>query len=162
VKDSAPDTLHAVIELQQLVINYWHEVDFNDARNLTDLYTEDCTYFSGKDINYKGHEGIERFYANSRAIRGDGARSVRHSASNIKVTVHDRDRGSVWYLLTTYAAYGVAPIETAIAPSQITDINVDCVRGADGVWRIAKFTGDIIMMGPNSLTKKLEGWKAAT
>ncbi len=154
-----PEQNAAITELQQFVTDYWFEIDFNDAQNLTAFYTEDCTYFGGSEIKYQGRAGIEKFYANSRAIKA-GKRISRHMTANIRVVPHEKARATVYYGLMTYGAWGTPPLEVDFTPQQITDIRNECVRGDDGRWRIAVFHGEPIMYSPNHLTKKLAGWDA--
>jgi ketosteroid isomerase-like protein len=151
------DEKSAVTELMQFITDYWYEVDINGARQLTEFYTPDCTYFGGMDITYKGHEGIEKFYANSRAVK-EADRISRHMVSNVRVVPHGKDGATVHYNLTTYGASGKPPIEVDFSPMQITDIRNECVRDAGGRWRIAEFHGQPMFYSPHHVSKRLAGW----
>ena len=53
------------IELQQLIAEFAHEVDFNSGRNITDFYTEDGTFAVG-DYTHQGHAAIRGFEYGAR------------------------------------------------------------------------------------------------
>jgi ketosteroid isomerase-like protein len=148
------ETAAAAFELEQLVIDYWREVDMNDAANITDFYTEDSTYKGGIQLFFKGREGVRKFYDNVRATR-DADRIVRHTITNMQVTVHDQKRGTVNYIIVTYGKSGKKPISGLTGPSQVTDVHLECRREADGKWRIAAFVGDAVFVGGDSLLNQL-------
>ena len=152
-----PEQSLAFHELEMFVTDYWYEVDFNDAQNLTEFYTPDCTYYGGQEIKYNGRDGITKFYENSRSLKA-GKRISRHMATGVRPVLHDKNRATVTYELVTYGAWGQPPLEVDFNPQQITDIRIECVRGEGGRWYIATFHGQPIMYSPNHLTKKLAGW----
>src|SRR5579871_5315817 len=94
------ETAVAAIELEQLVASYWYDIDFNDARTVADFFTEDCSYVGGPQISYSGREGIRKFYDNVRATR-DSSRVIRHTITNLRVSVHDKSRASVTYIIVS-------------------------------------------------------------
>jgi ketosteroid isomerase-like protein len=151
------DEKSTLVELTQFITDYWYEVDVNGAQQLTEFYTTDCTYFGGMDITYKGHEGIEKFYANSRAVKEADRISI-HMVSNVRITPQGKDKASVHYNLTTYGANGTVPIEVDFKPMQLTIIKNECVRDAGGRWRIANFHGQPTFYSPNHVSKRLAGW----
>ena len=158
MRTCTPEERIAIADLTQLVTDYWFEVDINDARKLTEFYTTDCTYHGGQEIKYNGHEGIEKFYANSRSVK-EADRISRHMCSNVKVIPHGNDRATVHYNLVTYGANGTPPVEVDFKPMQVTDIRNECVRDASGRWRIAVFQGQAIFYSPNHVSKRLAGWE---
>ena len=149
-----PDEIAAGFELQQLVADYWHDADFNESLKIPDFYTEDCSYVGGPGISYNGREGVRRFYDDVRAKK-DPTRVMRHTVTNLRVAVKDKNHGTVDYMIVTYAAAGTPPIEGPTAPSQVTDVHLDCVRKAKGKWEIAKFHGAPIFVGGASMLNKL-------
>ena len=148
------ETAAVGFELEQLVTGYWREVDANDAANITDYFTEDCKYRGGTQLNFTGKAGITKFYDNVRATR-DPARIVRHTVMNVHVDVHDRNSGTVNYIIVTYAKSGTPPIPGLTGPSQVTDVRLECRRGPDGMFRISDFYGNAVFIGGESLINQL-------
>ncbi len=50
-------------DLEQKLIAYWHDVDFNWGRNAGSYYTEDAIFEGGAMAPYNGRAEIEEFYA---------------------------------------------------------------------------------------------------
>jgi len=117
-------------EIEDLMIDYWNDVDTNWGRNAHDYYTEDGSYSTSIKTR-TGRAAIKEFYA-SRENRGE--RIARHLVNNHKITIHDRDRVSAVWVLSLFAADGtpVLPSKPAI---MMADVHDEVVRGADGRWR---------------------------
>jgi hypothetical protein len=144
-----PETALAALELQQLVADWCHELDFNGGLDVTRLFTEDCVVEAGK-ISYKGHAAMQKFYADRaeriRTEQKDGVRTSRHLGLNLRYTFAGADRASVSFLIMNFSGSGGPPIFDTI-PSIVTDVRFECRREADGRWRIAEFHGEPVFIG---------------
>ena len=132
----------AAMELQQLVSEYWDELDSNQARNVTDFYTEDCTFAAGGNFSGKGRDGVRKFYderARVVAQEKDG-RLTRHTFANFKVKFESDSQARVDFVMINYSGSGAAPIMFS-GPSMVSDITFECRRDGQGDWKIAVFKG---------------------
>jgi len=119
---------HAV---QERLVDYWWDVDANDAREALDFYTGDCVYdMCGHRM--EGPAAVRDYYA-YRAARGE--RLVRHVLTNLRARVHSAAQASVQGVLTVYAADGV-PVLPSAPPILVADNHASFVRDADGAWRM--------------------------
>jgi uncharacterized protein (TIGR02246 family) len=135
-------------ELEQFVIGYWRDVDFNKAANVANYYTEDCTLTS-KGVTeqaFKGHDGVKSYYAMLFASRS-ADRIVRHTVTNIHITADDVDHAVVDHFIITYAKAGSKPVQGFTGPTAFVDVRLTCRRSNDGKWRIAKFEAELIFVG---------------
>lgn len=122
--------LLATLELQTMLMEYWHDVDTNWGRNAGEYYTEDAV-FEGPEASYRGRSRIEQFY---RWRENRGKRVAVHAVNNFRAVFHDENNATcTWYLLL-YAADGV-PVLPTHPPISIGLVTDTCVRGADGKWR---------------------------
>lgn len=145
-----PETAVAAMEVQQLIVDWGYELDLNNAINITDLCTEDCTYFlAGKP--HVGHGPIKDFYAarneRVRTLQKDGVRTQRHTISNFRTTFEDRDNATVHFLLVNYSKEGKVPALDLVGPTIVADCRMQCRRGADGEWLISLFDSMPIFIG---------------
>jgi ketosteroid isomerase-like protein len=132
----------AAMELQQLVSEYWDELDSNQAQNVTDFYLEDCIFTAGQNYSGKGRAGVRKFYderARNVAQEKDG-RLTRHTFANFKVKFASDNEARVDFVMINYSGSGAAPIVFA-GPSMVSDITFECRRDAQGEWKIAAFKG---------------------
>jgi hypothetical protein len=147
-----PDTAVIAIELQQMAAEFAHEIDTNDARNITDFYVEDADFAVG-DFSRKGHEAIRKFYADGRERTRtqckDGARVRCHTYVNFRVTVEDRDNATLYFTNVHYAGEGRPPIIGPLNPAMVTECRMVCRRCEDGLWRIVIFDGTPMFVGDN-------------
>jgi hypothetical protein len=133
----------AAMELQQLVSEYWDELDSNQARNVTNFYTEDCTFTAGQNYAAQGRAGVRKFYderAKIVAQEKDGQRTTRHTFTNFRASFADADRARVDFVMINYSGAGTAPIVFS-GPSMVSDVAFECRRDAQGAWKIAAFIG---------------------
>ena len=133
----------AAMELQQLVSEYWDELDSNQARNVTDFYTEDCTFVAGQNFSGMGRAGVRKFYderAKTVAQEKDGQRTTRHTFANFKVKFDSDAQARVDFVMINYSGAGAAPIVFS-GPSMVSDVTFECRRDAQGDWKIAAFKG---------------------
>ena len=138
-----------VIELQQLIAEFAHEIDFNSGRNITDFYTEDGTFAVG-DYTHRGHAAIRKFYAErEQRIPGqhkDGIRVAVHTFLNPRVEVQDKDNATIFFTNVNYAGEGHPPVLGTIQPAMVTVCRM--------VWRIAWFSGTPLFVGNDPFVNK--------
>ncbi|WEX08102.1 nuclear transport factor 2 family protein [Chelativorans sp. AA-79] len=115
--------------LEEKVIAYWHDVDFNWGRNAADHYTVDGVFVS-PHARYEGREQIREFYA-WRAERG--ARVNVHLVGNFHLRSLGENEAEVHWICTLYAHDGAAPQQSA-PPVAISRVEDSFVRDGDGPW----------------------------
>ena len=136
-------------DIKDRLIDYWWDVDRNNAKNALDFYTPDCVY-QMVDHRMEGHAPIKAYY-DYRDARG--ARLVRHVVSNLRAHVQGREQASLDGTMCVYAADGV-PVLPSTPPIMVADIEGDFVREGDGPWRFkrfqikALFTGGVKVLVP--------------
>jgi ketosteroid isomerase-like protein len=116
-------------ELEQLLYDYWHDVDANWGKNAGSYYTDDAV-FQGEAAAYEGREKIQAFYAWRVA---QGPRLAVHAVNNFRVQLQgENEATATWYLLL-YAANGerVLPTHPPITISLVSD---SYVKTEDGRW----------------------------
>lgn len=118
-------------ECERLVVAYTHLVDFGEATNVADLFTEDGTW-SAPGVAMKGREQIREGFA----TREDMPRMSKHVCTNLKVDVLDEDHAEGVVYLTLYRAdtgNGLARID---GPMLVGHYRDEFARTEDG-WRFA-------------------------
>jgi hypothetical protein len=137
---------HAV---QDRLIDYWWDVDANDAREAPGFYTDDCVYWMCEH-RMDGPGAVRDYYA-YRSSRG--ARLVRHVLTNLRARLTAPDAAWVTGVLTVYAADGV-PVLPSSPPILVADNHAEFVRSADRTWRMrehritALFRGGVPVLVP--------------
>ena len=123
------ERLQILREIEDLSIDYWHDVDTNWGKKAHEFYTEDGSYTTSLQTR-TGRAAIKEFY-DLRENRGD--RVARHLINNHKITIHDRNHASADWILSLFAADGkpVLPSRPAI---MMADMHDEIVRGPDGRW----------------------------
>lgn len=134
---------------QERLIDYWWDVDANDAREAMDFYTADCVYdMCGHRM--EGPAAVGDYYG-YRASRGE--RLVRHVLTNLRAKVQAPGQVAVQGVLTVYAADGVPELPSS-PPILVADNHATFVREADGAWRmrrhgiVALFRGGVAVLVP--------------
>ncbi|NUZ06621.1 nuclear transport factor 2 family protein [Piscinibacter koreensis] len=146
---ASDDDFRTRLAVQERLVDYWWDVDANDAKGALDFYTADCVY-SMLEHRMDGPAAVADYYA-YRASRG--ARLVRHVLTNLRTRVTGADTASVAGILTVYAADGV-PVLPSNPPILVADNTADFVRGDDGAWRMrlhritALFRGGVPVLVP--------------
>ena len=126
------ERLQIIREIEDLLIDYWFDVDTNWGKTAHEFYTEDGRFSTS--INTRvGRETIQKFYASRE---GRGERVARHLINNHKITIHDRNRVSAVWILSLFAADG-APVLPSRPAIMMADVYDEVVRGEDGRWRYA-------------------------
>ncbi len=135
------ETAAAALELEQMLIDYWQEIDGNAGRNASAFFTADCTGGVAA-VSFKGHAGVQKYYADrleSMKAQNNGVRTSRHVYNSLKFAFEDKDRAVISFVLISYAGFGPLPIMDNTAPVSISDARFECKRNADDQWRIFGF-----------------------
>jgi ketosteroid isomerase-like protein len=150
------ETAVIAIELQQLLADFVHDLDFNSCRGIADFYAEDGSFAVG-DYTHKGRAAIRKFYEERneriRATQKDGIRVSAHTFVNVRVVVEDKSNATLYFTNVNYAGEGHPPVRGTITPAMVTDCRMAFRREADGVWRITSFSGKPLFVGDDPFTK---------
>lgn len=115
--------------LEERLIAYWHDVDFNWGENAADYYTEDALFESERS-RYEGRDQIREFYA----WRKERSERVNvHLVGNFWVKSLDEEKAEAHWICTLFAHDGVAP-QISAPPIAITRVEDIFVRDGDGPW----------------------------
>ncbi|MBB4858738.1 hypothetical protein HNO88_002064 [Novosphingobium chloroacetimidivorans] len=144
------DAALTMVVLEQMLVDYWREVDFNGAAGAVDYFTQDVIGDFGA-IKFTGHDGVRQFYADRAAKiardQKDGVRTTRHVYHNLQIVLHDTASATLSFLIVTFGGGGRPPVLDATLPVAISDTRMDCRREADGVWRVHGFYGTPVLLG---------------
>jgi hypothetical protein len=145
------------VELQQMVTDYWREIDDNNGVNATEFFTEDIVGDFGP-IQFMGHEGVRQYYADRlsliRAHQKDGIRTTRHIVQNLHIAIASNDLATLSFILVTYGGGGSPPVAAATKPVAISDTYFECRRQDDSQWRFCHFSGVPIFLGEEDFAKE--------
>jgi hypothetical protein len=144
------ETAIAAAEVQQLILEWGHELDINAARNITDLCTQDCIYYlAGKP--HTGHDAIKAFYAarNERVatLQKDGVRTQRHAISNLRVSFPEKDKAAIGFIIVNYSKEGKPPAFDLVGPTIVADCKMEARIDTDSEWRISMFDSAPVFIG---------------
>ncbi len=131
-----PDSLILKFSIESLMIDYWHEVDFNAGRQAHEHFTLDADFTASSGTRYEGRPAIRQFY---ETLLGSVDAKLRHAVSNLRVVPDGPDRACAQSLLFFHSMAGTIAGPSA-PPKLIADVIDICVREADGVWRYASRT----------------------
>ena len=144
----------AAVELKQMLVDYWSEVDLNEGVNIADFYVEDCIAEVSAGT-LKGRAAISKYYADlarNRLEKG-GGRTVRHTFMSPKVEFVAKDRATISWITVGYAGPGKPPVMDATKPVAVSDSRFECRRENDGQWRIVGFHSKTKFIGGDSFTQ---------
>jgi hypothetical protein len=144
------ETAIATVAVQQLIIDWGHDLDVNDGANIAELLTEDVTYYLGGNP-FRGREAVTGFYTarvdRIRKEQKDGVRTQRHAIASLRVTLRDPTHANVTFLVVNFSGGGKPPLLDATMPTVVADSRMECRREADGIWRISEFDSAPIFAG---------------
>src|SRR4051812_8941771 len=103
----ANDPLRVRLEIEQLLHDYWYEVDLNWGRKAHEFFTEDGVFRNSVGRARVGHAEIIDFYT-GRVARG--SRVVRHVVTNLRVQPVEGNEVKSNWILQIFAADGEAPL----------------------------------------------------
>lgn len=116
--------------IEQLMVDFWHEVDVNHGANAHDYFSEDCVYTTSANTR-RGRKAIQEFY---RTRLARGPRISRHLISNHKIVIIDHSHARGMSVLSLFAADGV-PILPSKPAIMVADLHDEIVRCDDDRWR---------------------------
>jgi hypothetical protein len=152
------ESLAIATVLQQLLIDFGREADFNDAHNITNFYAEDGILVAG-DGSFRGRAAIRQFYAvrNERVRREqkDGMRTVRHTFTNVQVLIEDPSHATLNFGSPNYSGAGIPPVTGLVGPTMFSDCQMKFRRHANGQWLITLFRGTPIFIGSDPFLNKI-------
>jgi ketosteroid isomerase-like protein len=131
----------AVIEVQQLINDWAYELDMQNGLYISNLITEDCIY-SVRGTSLEGRAAVENFYKGrlqNLSAQPTGVPTQRHTLSNLRVGFRNENDVSINFTLVFFTTAGMASGVNHADPAAVADVRMDCRRGGDGEWRIAKF-----------------------
>lgn len=131
----------AALELEQMLISYWREVDGNRGLKAHEFFTESCTYLVGA-LNLEGHEGVRKYYrdrSETMRIQNTKPRTSRHTCVNLQLSFETPDIATLGFTLLSYAGFGDLPIMDNTAPVSISDARLQCKRNETGSWQISEY-----------------------
>jgi hypothetical protein len=137
------DDLALWCALNQLMSNYWAEVDDNGGNQAHQFYLPDAPYAVGNN-RFEGEEKIRAFYVRRRQ-RGNTC--TRHLVSNLRVFRDDARHARTVGVMSLYRADGRPPFLGVRPPAMIADFEAQCVFGDDLVWRFQSHTLRPIFVG---------------
>jgi hypothetical protein len=135
------------LELHDKLVRYWHDVDFNAARNAGAYYCADAV-FEGKDFTYNGRAEIEEFYAYRRER---GPRVVLHAVTNFSCTFDDDSRAAAAWVCMLHAHDGEPP-QASAPPIDISLVRDVYVRER-GEWLVKRRSWSSLFRGGAPVTK---------
>ena len=124
------DKLITLMQIHQMEVEYWNEVELNGGCNSTDFFVEGGT-FAIDDKVMNGKEEIAAFYRWRRSL---GPRVTRHLISNMHIAADYENRATFKYVMQLFAGNG-EPVLKSEPASLIADVTDECVK-VEGRWYI--------------------------
>jgi hypothetical protein len=150
----------AAFELQQLIVDYCHELDLGGLKATT-FFTEDGVVDVGK-MSIRGRAEMQAFYQHlAEHIRKDtpgGSRTSRHVCANLRFSFENDERATVTGLITNYSGAGAAPLLNATVPTVVSEVRFECRRDTGRRWLFSGLYGSPVFLGNDPMqTKALVG-----
>src|SRR4029077_2163586 len=117
------DDLTLWYALNQLMINYWADVDSNGGAQAHEFYLPDALYAVGNN-RFEGEQKIRAFYARRRQR---GRTTTRHLVSNLRVHRDNARNARNVGVRSLSRADGIPPFQGARPPAMIADFEAQCV-----------------------------------
>ncbi len=146
-----PEQAADVLAVKQVIYEWGDELDVHDGLGILDagVLAKNIRYFVGGEWR-EGPEAVASFYKERTAKlkAGPGVPVMRHIITSLRVKFDGADLAKVGYLLVFFAATGEQPFTDYCDPLAVADVKMECVREADGEWRISLFdSGQIFKRG---------------
>jgi hypothetical protein len=146
-----PEQAADVLAIKQVIYEWGDELDVHDGLDIieSDVLAKDARYFVGGEWR-EGRDAVAGFYKErtERLKSGPGVPVMRHIITSLRVAFDGSDKAKVGYLLVFFAATGEAPFTNYCDPLAVADVKMECIREADGHWRISMFdSGQIFRRG---------------
>jgi hypothetical protein len=137
----------AVSEVQQLINDWAYELDVHNGLEISNLITEDCIY-SVRGTTLEGRTAVENFYKvrlRDLSAQPTGVPTQRHTLSNLRVSFRSANDVSIAFTLVFFTTAVMASRVNPAEPAAVADVRMDCRRGDDQEWRIAKFDSNQVL-----------------
>jgi hypothetical protein len=131
----------AIASLQQLIHDWAYDLDIHEGLHVSGLVTEDCSY-TVRGVPRHGPAAVAQFYKErleTLSAQPQGAPTQRHVLSNLRVSFRSITDVSITFTLVYFTTAGMSSGLKHADPAAVADVRMDCRRGSDGEWRIAKF-----------------------
>ena len=125
------DDLALWYALNQLMTNYWADVDHNGGSQAHEFYLPEALFAVGNN-RFEGPEKIRAFYARRRQ---HGTTTTRHLTGNLRVLPDDARCVRALGVMSLYRADGRPPFQWTKPPAMVADFEAQCVLGDDRLWR---------------------------
>ncbi|MET8427701.1 nuclear transport factor 2 family protein [Nocardia sp. NPDC004860] len=149
--NSGHTTLHSRAAIVEAVHRSWWNVDRELGVGSELQFVEDGVCVMPA-LTMRGRSEIAEGYAKRQA---NGPRLSRHLVSNLVTATTNTDRASATYVLSLFAANGVAPLEVT-SPSAICDVEDRFVLTAGG-WLIESRRLTAVFVAPGNDSVMLRG-----
>ena len=124
------DDLTLWCTLNQLIADYWADVDEGGGQKAHEFYLPDGFYEIGNN-RFEGREKIRAFYTRRRYA----TIVTRHLVCNVRVRRQDEEHAQILGLMSLYRADGKSPFQGARPPAMIADFEALCVLRDNWSWR---------------------------
>ena len=117
------DQARAVVEVEQLINDWAHELDIHNGLHMPSLVTEDCTYTVG-GMPRHGRAGVEKFYQERLArlsAQPAGVPTHRHALSNLRVSFRSASEVSITFTLIYFTTAGMASGTNHADPAAVAE-----------------------------------------
>lgn len=145
------------VELEQFVIDFGREVDFNGALNMADFYDVDGHLFAG-EVSVHGRPAIRQFYEHRnervRSEQRGARRTVRHSYKNLQIELEGEDSATVRFGSINYSGAGTPPIRDFAGPTMYSDCTMKLRRDAGRQWFITELRAVPVFVGNDPFLNK--------
>lgn len=141
-----------ILALQQLVADYFAELDTTFGVNSAQFYTEDGIVAIG-NMSFRGHEAMRAFYTD--LAEQNGLRTTRHCFTNLRIAFESDTQATVAVLVIEFSGPGAPPLLDAANPTIVSDARLRCRLEGDGQWRISELTGQALFAGNDPVLRKL-------
>ena len=113
----------AILNLQQLVADYWNELDYRGGGKMHSFYTDDCSFVAGEHYSLAGSEGVKSFYDNRAALVASefgGTRTTRHTYTNLSISLPAPDQAELSMVCINYSGAGAPPLMLSLGRPTVT------------------------------------------
>jgi hypothetical protein len=138
-----------IVAIDQLIMNYWYEIDFNQGRSVADHWVDGGAFVLGSMVSVAGRANLKAYYeewARQVALTKD-VRTSRHTSTGHRHVFDGDDRATVTFLAYAFSGAGEPPLFNATAPTIISDSRVQFRRDGEGEWRFFDFHAEPVFVG---------------
>ncbi len=145
------------VQLEQTMLEYLYEVDFNSGARAAEFYAEDGVFELG-DFTYRSRAGIAKFYsdriANVAVAQKDGVRTCLHSVSDVRIEIVDETHATLHFFNTQFSGEGKPPVIAGTLPTMVVACTMKFKKVGDE-WQIALLKGSPLFIGGDPFLTKM-------